>query len=68
MVVDSVVSESDDRAKLMVSIMSFVSSKLASFKALQGGVVFVKSIPRNGSGKIVRQLLRTLTLIDGSSE
>ncbi|KAI5270316.1 acetyl-CoA synthetase-like protein [Aureobasidium subglaciale] len=38
-------------------LIEFVANKLASFKALRGGVVFVDRIPRNSSGKILRQSL-----------
>ncbi|GMT23304.1 hypothetical protein PFISCL1PPCAC_14601 [Pristionchus fissidentatus] len=34
------------------------SDKLAEFKRITGGVVFVKEIPRSGAGKILRRVLR----------
>ena len=40
-----------------VQVMTFIGKRLARFKALSGGVSFVASIPRNGSGKIMRRLL-----------
>ena len=36
----------------------FVSSKVSAHKHLKGGVVFVDSIPKSPSGKILRRLLR----------
>ncbi|CZT20000.1 related to acyl-CoA synthetase [Ramularia collo-cygni] len=38
-------------------VEEFVACRMARYKALDGGVVFVTSIPRNGSGKILRRLL-----------
>ena len=35
-----------------------VRSGMASHKQLRGGVVFVEAIPKNGSGKILRRILR----------
>lgn len=35
-------------------VYSFARSQLASYKALDGGVVFVEEIPRTASGKIQR--------------
>ena len=37
---------------------SFIASKLSKHKHLKGGVVFVDSIPKSPSGKILRRLLR----------
>jgi 4-coumarate--CoA ligase len=39
-------------------ITDFVSGKVASHKRLRGGVQFVKAIPRNPAGKILRRELR----------
>ena len=47
--------ECDDR--LALDIMAMVKRSLASYKAL-AAVVFVNSIPRTASGKIMRRLLR----------
>jgi len=41
-----------------LEVMQYVKDRLASFKALDGGVTFVDSIPRNHNGKILRQVLR----------
>lgn len=38
-------------------VKDFVKVRVARYKALDGGVVFVNSIPRNGSGKILRKAL-----------
>ena len=40
------------------NITSFIASKLSKHKHLKGGVVFVDSIPKSPSGKILRRLLR----------
>lgn len=32
--------------------------RLASYKQLEGGVVFVDAIPKNASGKILKRILR----------
>ncbi|KAI9727215.1 MAG: putative NRPS-like protein biosynthetic cluster [Cirrosporium novae-zelandiae] len=45
-------------------IKSFVRARLAKYKALDGGVRFVKSIPRNASGKILRPMLINGTMIE----
>lgn len=39
-------------------IKSFVKSKVASYKQIRGGVIFVDAIPKNSSGKILRRELR----------
>ena len=39
-------------------VKAFVKSKVASYKQLRGGVVFVDAIPKNASGKILRRELR----------
>ena len=35
-----------------------ISEKLASYKQLSGGVVFLKEIPKSPSGKILKRVLR----------
>ena len=40
------------------NITTFVAAKLSKHKHLKGGVVFVDSIPKSPSGKILRRLLR----------
>lgn len=39
-------------------VYQYVEEKLAKFKRLDGGVVFVEDIPKNPSGKILKRLLR----------
>ncbi len=39
-------------------LYQFARGKLASYKALDGGIVFTESIPRTASGKIQRFKLR----------
>ncbi|KAK0388877.1 hypothetical protein NLU13_5120 [Sarocladium strictum] len=41
-------------------IIAFVDSRVAKYKRLRGGVVFVDTIPRTSSGKILRRELRNL--------
>ena len=40
------------------SITQFITSNLAYYKQLKGGVVFVESIPKSSSGKIMRRVVR----------
>ncbi|KAH8819028.1 hypothetical protein F5884DRAFT_796 [Xylogone sp. PMI_703] len=39
-------------------VKEFVKGKVADYKQLRGGVVFVDAIPKSGSGKILRRELR----------
>ncbi|OQV06756.1 hypothetical protein CLAIMM_11283 [Cladophialophora immunda] len=39
-------------------VVDFVASKVSKFKRLTGGVIFLPSIPKNQSGKILRRELR----------
>jgi acyl-CoA synthetase (AMP-forming)/AMP-acid ligase II len=41
-------------------VKSWVRERLASYKALAGGVIFVDTIPRNATGKILRRLLKEI--------
>lgn len=41
-------------------VSDFVAGKVSSQKKLRGGVVFIESIPKNASGKILRRELRQL--------
>ena len=43
---------------LEAEIQSYVRQQLASYKALEGGVKFIRDIPRTVSGKILRRVLR----------
>ncbi|KAL7295608.1 hypothetical protein TKK_0010972 [Trichogramma kaykai] len=42
------------------SVQDFVTPKVATYKKLAGGVEFVEAIPRNPSGKILRNELKNL--------
>ena len=39
-------------------VQQYLASKLASYKRLDGGVVFIETIPKNASGKILKRILR----------
>ncbi|CAK4031062.1 acyl-coenzyme A synthetase [Lecanosticta acicola] len=39
-------------------VHQMMKDKLTSYKRLEGGVVFVESIPKNASGKILKRILR----------
>lgn len=39
-------------------VQEYMREKLAYYKKLEGGVVFVDSIPKNASGKILKRVLR----------
>lgn len=39
-------------------IQKYMRERLASYKMLIGGIVFVDSIPKNASGKILKRILR----------
>lgn len=39
-------------------VNKYMRGRLASYKMLEGGVVFVDEIPKNPSGKILKRLLR----------
>jgi acyl-coenzyme A synthetase/AMP-(fatty) acid ligase len=41
-------------------IADYVNSKVSRIKWITGGVIFVDSIPKNPSGKILRKILRGL--------
>ncbi|XP_063822002.1 uncharacterized protein LOC135072009 [Ostrinia nubilalis] len=41
-------------------VIDFVASKVSPWKYLRGGVRFIEEVPKNGSGKILRRLLRDL--------
>jgi len=41
-----------------VDVDKWVAERLAGYKRLAGGVVFVDEIPKNPSGKILKRILR----------
>lgn len=41
-------------------IMDFVKERVAPVKQLTGGVVFLDAIPKNASGKILRNVLKKM--------
>ncbi|ORX85161.1 acetyl-CoA synthetase-like protein [Basidiobolus meristosporus CBS 931.73] len=49
-----------ESAEVAKDIMRFVSKNVVSYKKLRGGVRFIKSIPKNSSGKILRRNLKDL--------
>ena len=49
---DKTVSLDEDGVK------EFVESQVATYKRLEGGVVFVDAIPKNATGKVVKRVLR----------
>ena len=50
-----------DRSKITeADIQALVKDKLADYKQLRGGVIYLKEIPRNTVGKILRKDLREL--------
>ncbi|KAF3937645.1 S-dihydroxybenzoyltransferase [Dactylella cylindrospora] len=40
-------------------IKEFILTKLSKYKALDGGVIFVESIPRSPAGKILKKIIRS---------
>lgn len=50
-----------------LGVMQYVKNRLASFKALDGGVEFIDSIPRSHNGKIMRQALREPAMVELAS-
>lgn len=48
-----------ERSKLTEDdIIKYVNERVSSHKKLRGGVIFVRDIPKNASGKILRRVLR----------
>jgi len=42
----------------VAGVNEYMRERLASYKQLEGGVVFVEAIPKNASGKILKRMLR----------
>ena len=49
-------------------IKAFVKERVADYKQLRGGVVFVDAIPKNASGKILKKDLRALAQKEARGE
>lgn len=43
-------------------VKSFIKDKLARYKQLDGGIRFVDTIPRNGNGKIQKNILKKMAV------
>ncbi len=39
-------------------IVDYIADKVAKYKRLDGGVIFLDEIPKNPSGKIMRRILK----------
>jgi 4-coumarate--CoA ligase len=50
------------------TIVDWLASRVVSYKRLRGGVKFVEEIPKNGSGKILRRLLRSDAAADSRAK
>ncbi|KAK4943428.1 hypothetical protein LTR10_016919 [Elasticomyces elasticus] len=42
------------------AVKAFCGARLAKYKALTGGVVFLEAIPRNATGKVLKRVLRDM--------
>lgn len=49
---------------LAIELILFVRKRVAHHKRLRGGVVFIEEIPKSGSGKILRRVLKELAKMD----
>lgn len=58
-----------DRSKVSEEqIKSFVKEHLATYKQLRGGVIFIDSIPKSPSGKILRKDLRAMAMAEQAGQ
>jgi 4-coumarate--CoA ligase len=58
-----------DRARIdEVQVKKWVKERVAEYKQLRGGVVFVDAIPKNASGKILKKDLRAMAQKDAQRE
>jgi len=58
-----------DRARIdEVQVKKWVKERVAEYKQLRGGVVFVDAIPKNASGKILKKDLRAMAHKDAQRE
>lgn len=47
-----------DNEETKTEIYEWVKERVAPYKRLDGGIVFVETVPKSASGKILRRLLR----------
>lgn len=47
-------------------VIQFIDTKVAPHKRLKGGVVFLDSIPKTSTGKLLRRELKTMLLSQSS--
>ena len=48
---------------LLLKLLHFnLTEKVAHYKKLQGGVIFINEVPKSPSGKILRRKLKEMTL------
>ena len=50
---------------LAQELVRFVHERVAQHKRLRGGVVFVEEVPKSGSGKILRRVLKEQAMREG---
>jgi acyl-coenzyme A synthetase/AMP-(fatty) acid ligase len=60
--------DSAQRAALSKEIADWISTRVASYKRLRGGVILIEAIPKSPSGKILRKDLRVLAEKDNTAE
>lgn len=48
------------------AVKGYVAERLAKYKRLEGGVVFLDAIPKNPSGKILKRVLREMVKRENS--
>lgn len=48
-------------------LLAYCGERLAKYKALTGGVVFLDAIPKNASGKILKRILREMVIKEENS-
>ena len=48
----------DGDALTEAEVKAYLADKLAKYKRLEGGVVFLAAIPKTASGKILKRILR----------
>ncbi|EOD43600.1 putative amp-binding enzyme protein [Neofusicoccum parvum UCRNP2] len=52
--------ETSSEQQTRESVKKWVSQRLAKYKCLEGGVVFMEAIPKTASGKILKRVLRDM--------